>query len=129
MALTYKNESNSNRDIEPVFTKRMVKYRSVRSSELENSEINAFKLDVSRIQNRLNDSNLNINLYLKYLNGDKNDINDSVNLDDGLSYNIDGVDFYFDDISSSESLKLDTTNKMSSRIFRLMNKISRLERE
>jgi hypothetical protein len=130
MGITYKNENNAARNIEPIFTRQRTKYRSYRSSEFENSECNSFKIDISRISARLNSTESNLSEYLKYLNGDSSDITESTNLNDGLSYSINGVKFLLDNNSPSlEDLELDTVSKMGSRVFRLMNKISRLEKE
>jgi hypothetical protein len=130
MAITYKNEKNASRDIEPLVVRNRVKFRSYRSSELENSESNSILLDLSRIEERLNDTEEKLSSYLRYLNGDSSDYNESVNLQDGLSYEIPGVSIYFDDDNPSlENLEIDTTNKIGSKVFRLMNKISRLEKE
>ena len=130
MSITYKNENNANRNIEPIFTRNRVKYRSYRSSESENSESNHFKLDVSKIDQRIENVDSKLSIYLKYLNGDSSDYTESAKLDDGLSYSIDGVSFFLDDETPSlEDLQIDTINKIGSRVFRLMNKISRLEKE
>lgn len=130
MGITYNNEKNSNRDIEPIFTRNRVKYRSYRSSELENSEMNNFRIDTARIVARIEKTESNLDERLKYFNGDPSDRTELVNLDDGLSYGVDGVYFVLDgDVPVLENLKIDTTNKISSRIFRLINKISRLEKE
>jgi len=130
MGITYKNENNAARNIEPIFTRQRTKYRSYRSSEFENSECSSFKIDISRISARLNSTESNLSEYLKYLNGDSSDITESTNLNDGLSYSINGVKFLLDNNSPSlEDLELDTVSKMGSRVFRLMNKISRLEKE
>lgn len=130
MPITYKNEKNSNRDIEPAFERARFKYRSTRHSQLENIESNSFKLDISKINSRIDNIETKFDTYLKYFNGDKLDINESSKLNDGLTYSVENVRVLIDDDSPSlEDLEIDTMDKISSRIFRLTKKISRLEKE
>jgi hypothetical protein len=130
MAIMYSSEKNSNRNIEPIFTRSRTRYRSYRSSESENSESNNFKIDISRISSRLDEIESHLADYLKYVSGDYSDYTESVKLNDGLSYTVDGVSFLLDnDTPALEDLEIDTLGKMGSRVFRLMNKISRLEKE
>ncbi len=126
MSKTFKLSNNS-RIKEPLFGKDRTKYRGPRSSEKENSETNLLKLDLSRLYNQMEAIDTSILENLKYTVGDISDIDNSVLLDDGLSYTLDGVEIYLDDTAVTQDVKIDTINKISSRLTRLVSKINRLE--
>lgn len=127
MSKTFSNQKKIEHFREPLFNIKRQKFRGSRSSELENLETNLLKLDLSRIFNELETISTNIDDDVIYLIGDPNDITASVLADDGLSYLIDGVQFYNDNTSTTEDLEIDTTNKISGRLSRLFNKVQRLE--
>lgn len=127
MAKTYTNQKNIDRLREPLFQISRTKFRGVRSSLNENLETNLLKLDLTRISNELDNVDSSILDDLVFLIGDINDINQSVLENDGLSYMISGVKFYFDDTASLSDLEIDTVNKLSSKLSRLTNKVQRLE--
>lgn len=127
MPKTYSNQQNIERFREPVFNIRRAKFRGSRSSQSENLETNLIKIDLSRILNELETVSTTIEDDLVYLIGDINDITTEVLLDDGLSYEISGVQFYYDDTSTTENLEVDTISKISGRLSRLLNKVQRLE--
>lgn len=127
MAKTYTNQKNIDRLREPLFQISRTKFRGVRSSLNENLETNLLKLDLTRISNELDNVDSSILDDLVFLIGDINDINQSVLENDGLSYMISGVKFYFDDTTSLSDLEIDTVNKLSSKLSRLTNKVQRLE--
>lgn len=127
MAKTYTNQKNIDRLREPLFQISRTKFRGVRSSLNENLETNLLKLDLTRISNELDNVDSSILDDLVFLIGDINDINQSVLQNDGLSYMISGVKFYFDDTTSLSDLEIDTVNKLSSKLSRLTNKVQRLE--
>lgn len=131
MAKTFKQVNKSKRIREPLYTRSRAKYRAVRSSSQENVETNVIKIDISRLSNELSAVDISILEDLTILVGDKSDITTSVLLDDGLSYQIDGVDFTFsqDGLSSTvfTDIEIDTIDKLSGKISRLYNKINILE--
>lgn len=127
MSKTFKNPNNSQRIKEPLFGKDRVKYRGPRISEKENAETNLLKLDLSRLYNQLNDIDSSVLTNLKYFIGDVTDIDESVLLDDGLSYLMDDIQLYFDDTTSTDDVKIQTFNKLSGRLSRLLTKVNRLE--
>jgi hypothetical protein len=127
MPKIYSNQQNVERFREPVFSIRRTKFRGSRSSESENLETNLIKIDLSRILKELETIDTSIEDDLIYLLGDINDITTEVLADDGLSYQISGVQFYYDDTSTLENLEIDTTQKISGRLSRLLSKVQRLE--
>jgi hypothetical protein len=126
MSKTFKL-SNTSRIKEPLFSKDRTKYRAPRNSEKENAETNLLKLDLSRLYNQMNAIDASILENLKYAIGDIGDVDTSVLLDDGLSYLIDGVEIYLDDISVTQDVEIDTISKISGRLSRLLAKVNRLE--
>jgi len=128
MSTIFSNNSNSKRIREPLFQVNRSIYRGSRKSEYENLETNFLELDLTRILNELEDIDGKILGKLTYLIGDINDVTSSVNLNDGLSYEIPDVAIFIDkDGAVEENLELDIMNKMSSKLSRLLNKIQRLE--
>lgn len=127
MPKTYSNQENIERFREPVFSIRRAKFRGSRSSESENLETNLIKIDFSRILKELETISTTIEDDLVYLIGDINDITTEVLANDGLSYAINGVQFYYHDTLTTESLEIDTISKISGKLSRLINKVQRLE--
>lgn len=129
MSKTYSNQKKIEHFREPLFNIKRQKFRGSRSSQSENLETNLMKLDLSRIQNELDTISDTIDEDIIYLIGNIDDVNAEILADDGLSYMIDGVEFYNDNTSTTEDLSLDTMNKVSGRLSRLFNKVQRLEME
>jgi len=96
MAITFNKTENKYRIREPLFQLNRIKFKSPRNSLSENLESNLLKTDFSRILNELENTDASILEKLTYIIGDINDINLTVNLDDGLSYDIPGVQIYDD---------------------------------
>ena len=96
MSKIYTNQNKTQRIKEPLFQVNRTKYRNGRQSELENVETNLLKLDLTRIESQLDDVDTSILDDLTLFIGDIDDINESVLLDDGLSYNVSGVSFLND---------------------------------
>lgn len=129
MLYTFTGKNKYNRKIQPVFQRFRTKYRFSRSSQNENSETNNLKIDITRINNSLNDLDKTVFDDLKILVGDIKDLNEELSLTGGLSYVISDVDFYDDNSSELiEDIDIDVTNKLSSIISRIELKVSRLER-
>lgn len=130
MAITYFNYKIKNRKKQPLLHKGRVKYRSHRSSEKENLETNLISMDITRILSQIDAVDVRILENLKLLIGDKKDVTTEVMLNDGLKYDVDGVQVYIDNDSPQlEDLSLDTMDLLSSRLARVRNKIQRLEKE
>ena len=129
LAITYTLSSIKNRKKQPLLKVDRVKYRSHRVSERENVETNLIKLDISRISNSLDATDQKVLLDLKYFTGDVSDENESSDLNDGLSYDVDDLDIYYDDSAQTVGVTIDTLPKVFSRISRLKNKVSRLEKD
>lgn len=128
MATTFSNKQKIETIREPLFQVSRNKYRAPRSSQLENVETNLIKLDITRIYNELDNIDLGILQSVTYLVGDIEDIDQNVSLSDGLSYTIDYVDFYEDSIVEFDNiLFIDTIDKVSSKLSRLLSKVRRLE--
>lgn len=113
---------------QPLFQINRARYRGVRSSELENSEINLIKLDLTRINLELDSIDLKILEDLTVIIGDKDSITYNTNLNDGLSNELTGIDIKFDDKALQEDIEIESIDKMSGKIARLLNKVSRLEK-
>lgn len=129
MAITYTANNIKNRKKQPLFKIDRVKYRSYRDSQQENVETNLLKIDLSRILNGLNAVDDAVLVDLKYLIGDISDKTEDTNLQGGLSYSLPSVQMYYDDTSQISDLEIQTLSMISSRLFRLKNKISRLEKD
>lgn len=113
---------------QPLFQINRARYRGVRTSESENLETNLIKLDLTRINSELDSIDLKIIEDLTILIGDKSSITYNINLSDGLSNELQGVDIKFDDKALQEDIEIDSIDKMSGKIARLLNKVSRLEK-
>lgn len=113
---------------QPLFQLNRAKYRGVRVSEEENLETNLIKLDLTRINEQLESIDEKILENLTILVGDKNLIELSTNLNDGLSNSINGVDFKFGSNSLEEDIEIDSLDKISGKISRIIDKINRLEK-
>jgi len=131
MANTYSSNNKRIRIREPLYSRHRAKYRGARSSVDQNVETNLFRIDVSRILKELDDIDINILNDLKILVGEKSEITDTILLEDGLSYMIDGVAFTYghDDLSLEVmgEMKIDTLDKISSKLLRIQRKIKDLE--
>lgn len=128
MAISYRNSNKINRIIEPLYQIDRVKFKSPRNSLMENLESNLLKIDFSRILNHLNEVDNSILDKLKYFIGDITDYTEQAKLEDGISYDFPALQRYIDEASPSlETLTIDTTNKLSGKLSRLINKVSRLE--
>lgn len=113
---------------QPLFQINRSRYRGVRVSEVENAETNLIKMDLTRIESQLNEIDASIIDNLEIFVGNKQDINLATNLDDGLSSVIDGIDIKFENISLEEDIKVDSIDKISGQVSRLLTKVSRLEK-
>lgn len=128
MALFYNKRENSQRIREPLFQVNRVKYRNARNSESENLETNLIKIDITRISNEIDSIESDIAAKVRYFIGDIRDYTPAAKLQDGVTYLISGVDIFVDkDNSLEEDLEIDTINKLSGKLSRLLNKIQRLE--
>lgn len=113
---------------QPLFQINRSRYRGVRSSEVENLETNLIKMDLTRIESQLNEIDASIVDNLEVFVGNKQDINLVTNLDDGLSSTIIGVDIKFENLLLEEDIKIDSIDKLSGQVSRLITKVSRLEK-
>jgi len=128
MAISYRNSNKINRIIEPLYQIDRAKFKSPRNSLMENLESNLLKIDFSRILNHLNEVDNSILDKLTYFIGDITDYTEQAKIDDGISYDFASLQRYIDEASPSlETLTIDTTNKLSGKLSRLINKVSRLE--
>lgn len=127
MSILFSKNNNSSRIREPLFQITRVKYRGARSSSAENLETNLIKLDITRIYNELENIDLSILDKLEIFVSGNSSINDSIRLQDGITNNVDGIDIYYDKNSTLENLEIDSLNKISGKLTRLINKIQRLE--
>ena len=128
MAITFNKTENKNRVREPLFQLNRIKFKSPRNSLSENLESNLLKIDFSRILDELTTMDLTVLNKVTYFIGDINDYNKASKLEDGISYTIDGINIYIDDIDSTENtLEVDTMNKLSGKLARLFYKVSLLE--
>lgn len=130
MAKTYLDNAIKSRVKQPLLSREVTKYRSHRVSEKENLETNLIKMDLNRVMSSLNQADASILVDLRYLVGDVRDLNEEVELNDGLKYEIDNVEVYIDNDSPSiEDLSIETIGVLMSKLSRIENKISRLEKE
>lgn len=113
---------------QPLFQINRSRYRGVRGSEVENLETNLIKMDLTRIESQLNEIDASIVDNLEVFVGNKQDINLVTNLDDGLSSTIIGVDIKFENLLLEEDIKIDSIDKLSGQVSRLITKVSRLEK-
>ena len=128
MALFYNKRENSQRIREPLFQVNRLKYRNTRNSESENLETNLIKIDLTRISNEIDSIESDIAAKVKYFIGDVKDYTTEAKMQDGISYPINGIDIFVDKNNSlEEDLEIDTINKLSGKLSRLLNKIQRLE--
>jgi len=128
MATTFNNRKNSQRIREPLFNINRIKYRGPRSSELENLETNLLKLDITRILTELENIDISILDSLTYVLGSTKNLSEQQKLQDGISYDIENVFFYIENVIQLDyTLVIDTIDKVSSKLSRLSAKIKRLE--
>jgi len=65
---------------------------------------------------------------ITYFIGNIEDLDESAKLEDGVSYTLSDIQIYIDDVGASlETLEIDSTNKLSGKLSRLISKVSRLE--
>jgi hypothetical protein len=134
MANTFNEKLDSEKVIEPIFSRSRQKYKGNRNSTQENLEINAFIIDVNRIEAQATSldfslENISLNLVSRIT-----DLSDENILQDGKDFEIENTNILFDDKLSEygtleENMILESLNKISGKITRLQNKIKRLENE
>lgn len=127
MSKTFNSLAKISKVKEPLFQIGRAKYRAPRSSGLENLETNMLKIDLTRILNELEAIDISILENLELIVGNKNDITSTTYLSDGLSSSIEGVDFKYGDDLVETDMKIDTTDKLSGTLSRLVLKVQRLE--
>lgn len=128
MAISYRNSNKINRIVEPLFQIDRVKFKSPRNSLAENNESNLIKIDLSRILKELQEVDDSILDKITYFIGNIEDLDESAKLQDGVSYTLSDIQIYIDDVGASlETLEIDSTNKLSGKLSRLISKVSRLE--
>lgn len=128
MAISYRNSNKINRIVEPLFQIDRVKFKSPRNSLAENNESNLIKIDLSRILKELQQVDDSILDKITYFIGNIEDLDESAKLEDGVSYTLSDIQIYIDDVGASlETLEIDSTNKLSGKLSRLISKVSRLE--
>lgn len=127
MSKTFNSLAKISKVKEPLFQVTRAKYRAPRNSELENLETNMLKIDLTRILNELEAIDVSILENLELIVGNKNDITNTTYLSDGLSYDIEGVDFKYGDDPIETDMKIDTIDKLSGTLNRLVLKVQRLE--
>ena len=128
MSISYTNTNNSKRIKEPLFQRQRVKYKGPRSSQLENVETNMLQLDFRRILIELDNTDIKVLDNITYFTGDKSLITEQVKLEDGLSSEISSIEVYIDsELAIEETLVLDSMDKLSSKLVRLLSKVKRLE--
>lgn len=139
MSKTFNTQAKINSVKEPLFQRNRMRYRGVRSSEQENLETNLIKLDLTRIKKELENIDVSILEDITLFVGNRYEITQETNLDDGLSYTIDGIDFQYFSIHDGEivalglpieeDLSIDTIDKLSGQLSRILLKVQRLEAE
>lgn len=127
MSKTFNSSAKISKVKEPVFQINRARYRAPRISELENLETNMLKIDLTRILNELEAVDISILENLELIVGDKSDITSTTYLSDGLAYDVDGVGFKYGDDPIEVGMKLDTIDKLSGILNRLILKVQRLE--
>lgn len=128
MSVTYRNTKKTDRIVEPLYQIDRVKFKSPRNSLSENLETNLLRMDFSRILKQLEEVDDSILTDIKYFIGDITDMTEQLRLDDGISYQLSQIQVLIDDATPSlETLKIDTTNKLSGKLSRLFHKIAILE--
>jgi conjugal transfer/entry exclusion protein len=134
MANTFNENLDSEKIIEPIFSRSRQKYKGNRNSIQENLEINAFIIDVNRIESQATSldsslENISLNLVSRIT-----DLSDEDILQDGKDFEIENTNILFDDKLSEygtleQNMILESLNKISGKITKLQNKIKRLENE
>lgn len=125
MAVTFSVTSKIERVKEPLFQISRAKFRAPRESRQENLETNLLKLDLTRILQQLENIDLNIFNNIKLIVGDRSDITNAMNLNDGLSYSLNEIGASFD----PAPLDIDSMDKLSSQLSRIAYKVKRLEQD
>lgn len=128
MAITYNKSENKNRIREPLFQINRLKFKSPRNSLAENMETNLLKIDLTRILNELDSVDTLILDKITYFIGNVLDYTETAKLSDGITTELDGIEVYIDEIGAVENpLEIDSMNKLSGKLARLLYKVSLLE--
>jgi tetrahydromethanopterin S-methyltransferase subunit B len=110
---------------EPLFTRSRKPYRGSRSSAEDNLEMNSLIVNFHRLQNEINSIEGMIDNLSRNLVGKISDTTNFQAPNDGIEYEISGVNISIQ--GNEESMILDTISKISGKIKRLESKIKRLE--
>jgi len=142
MAITYTGNNKIKKVITPIFDKARAKYRSNRDSEQHNSEAMKMLLDITRIDQNLNNVSSSILASVEQVTGTTAIYNSyslnvlqEVFLDNGVSNRLDTLMIYFDSDSKDptnsndqDDLYLSTILRNQGRLSRLVSRISTLEK-
>lgn len=126
MSITYKKPGES-KVREPLMQINRIKFKSSRSSLLENVETNILKIDLTRILNQLNTIDEKILDNLEYFYPSIYEYTEQNKLNDGASSSIDNINIYIDDNLTTEPVVLDSGSKISGKLSRLFYKVTLLE--
>lgn len=126
MSITYKKPGES-KVREPLMQINRIKFKSSRSSLLENVETNILKIDLTRILNELNTIDEKILDNLEYFYPSIYEYTEQNKLNDGVSSSIDNINIYIDDNLTTEPVALDSGSKISGKLSRLFYKVTLLE--
>lgn len=126
MAVSYK-KTGKPAVREPLLQINRVKFKSSRSSLLENVETNILKIDLTRILNELNEIDESILSNLEYFYPSIYKYTQENKLQDGVSTSIDSLEVYIDDNLINDLVSVDATDKISGKLSRLFHKIAILE--
>jgi len=124
-------DNNKKRFREPVFQKTRAIYKGNRISEIENLNNESLLVDINRLYLEIENIDTSILDKLNYFIGGKaisNIFETNNDVDDGIIYKIDNINFYHEPTDVTQSpLQINTIGHISSIVFRLKNKIKRLE--
>jgi len=142
MARVYVGNNKVKKVLTPLLDRSRAKYRSSRSSELENSEAMKILLDINRISKSLEDVSTSISATVEQVTGTTSIYNNysfdflqETFKNDGVSNRLDEIMVYIDsdskdfsDPNDQDELYLSTILRNQGRISRLMSRISTLEK-
>lgn len=142
MARVYVGNNKVKKVLTPLLDKSRAKYRSSRSSELENSEAMKILLDINRISKSLEDVSTSISATVERVTGTTSIYNNysfdflqETFKNDGVANRLDEIMVYIDsdskdfsDPNDQDELYLSTILRNQGRISRLMSRISTLEK-
>lgn len=142
MARVYVGNNKIKKVLTPLLDKSRAKYRSSRSSELENSEAMKILLDINRISSNLEEVSTSISSTVEQVTGTTSIYNNysfdflqETFKNDGVSNRVDELMVYidsdlkdFNDPNDQDELYLSTILRNQGRISRLMSRISTLEK-